>query len=64
MYLNFENLFNDPVISDNMNDFFNESQDILYKELRQSMNTIFGNIIKERLQQVFKKFPYRDLFLN
>ncbi|KAJ6635873.1 Protein takeout [Pseudolycoriella hygida] len=64
MTLKFENLFNDPVISASMNSFFNENQDILYKELKQSMNRIFGNIIKKRIQQVFRKFPYRDFFLD
>lgn len=64
MYLNFDNLFNDPVISESMNSFFNENQDILYAELRPSMNAIFGNILKKRLQQVFKKFPYRQFFIN
>lgn len=64
MYMNFDNLFNDPMISSSMNKFFNENQDILYKEFKQSMNGIFGNILKKRLQQVFRKFPYRQLFID
>lgn len=62
MYMQFDNLFNDPAISENMNSFFNDNQDILYQELKQSMNGIFGNIIKKRMQNVFQKFPYRDFF--
>lgn len=64
MLVNFDNLFNDAVLSENMNRFFNENQDILYKEFKHSMNRIFGNILKKRLQEVFKKFPYRDFFVD
>lgn len=60
--MNFDNLFNDPMISRNMNNFFNENQDILYNELKPSMNGIFGNILKKRIQDVFKKYPYRQFF--
>lgn len=64
MYMNFDNLFNDPVISQNMNNFFNENQDILYNELKQSMNGIFGSILKKRIQDVFKQYPYRQFFID
>lgn len=64
MVLDFKNLFNDPLISENMNNFFNQNQAILYKELGPSMNSVFGNILKKKLEKIFKKFPYQDFFVD
>ncbi|XP_037041533.1 uncharacterized protein LOC119078163 [Bradysia coprophila] len=62
MSMNFENLFNDRLISENMNNFFNENQDILYKELGPALDKVFGNIIKKKMEPIFQKFAYREFF--
>lgn len=64
MILDLDNLFNDAAISKSMNSFLNENQAILYNELRESMDGIFGNVLKKQIQPVFNKYPYRKLFIE
>lgn len=64
MTMNFDNLFNDPTISQSLNQVFNDNQEILYNELRPAMNAIFSKMVIKMLAPIFSKFPYRDFFLE
>lgn len=64
MTFDFENLFNDAVISKNMNQFFNDNQDVLLTELAPTMSTIFGKMVKKKLNPLFERFPYHEFFLE
>jgi hypothetical protein len=62
--MNFENLFNDKALSDNMNMFLNENWQELLAELKPNIATTFGEIIENVINNVFSKRPYKELFTS
>lgn len=60
--MNMENLFNNKVLSDNMNAIFNENHQLIFKEVQQPIEESFEKILLKLIQPVFDKFPYKELF--
>lgn len=64
MYANFDNLFGDPVLSEGTNKFLNENWRTVFFELKPVIEKQIGLIIKDLLNNVFNKLPYKDFFLE
>ncbi|XP_075145238.1 protein takeout-like isoform X2 [Haematobia irritans] len=62
LILYFENLFNDKILSDNMNLFLNENWKEVYPEIRTPIGKALASATKQRLQNVFEKYPYHKMF--
>lgn len=62
--MHFENLFNDKSLSETMNVFLNENYEIIFNELEKSLSTGFAEVIKQIVNPLFKKIPYRKLFIE
>lgn len=61
--MNFSNLFNgNKELGDNMNLFLNENWQDIFKETKASIEKAFVRVIKEYINDVFMKMPYKDLF--
>ncbi|KAG4065115.1 hypothetical protein HA402_007512 [Bradysia odoriphaga] len=60
--MNMDNLFNNKVLSDNMNAIFNENYELIFKEVQQPVEESFERILRDIIQPVFDKFPYNELF--
>lgn len=60
--MHLDNLFNNKVLSDNMNAIFNENHQLIFKEVQPSIEESFEKILRDIIQPVFDKFPYSDLF--
>lgn len=59
---NFENLFGDKNLSDNMNAFLTENWKDIYPEIRASMGKGLSLNTQKILQAVFDKYPYNKFF--
>lgn len=59
---NFDNLFKDKAISNNVNNVLNESSELIFNEIRGAFGEARGRIVRNLLAPVFDKFPYRILF--
>ncbi len=57
-----DNLFNNKVLSDNMNAIFNENHQLIFNEVQQPVEESFEKILVDIIQPVFDKFPYKELF--
>lgn len=57
-----DNLFNDPVLSKEMNKFFNENWSEIYGELRVSINKAMSEHFERVYRGVFDNIPYNELF--
>lgn len=62
MICDFENLFNDKVLSDNMNNFLNENWKDIFDELRDSVIEAMSVPIKNVIIEVMEATPYEELF--
>lgn len=62
--MNFQNLFNNKELSDNMNAVLNENADLVYKELQGPIQSVMGDTIKKIFAPVWMKFPYHNLFMK
>lgn len=62
--INFENLFNQKDLSDNMNAVLNENADLVYKELQIPIEKVVGDALKKIFTPVCKVVSYNDLFLK
>lgn len=60
----FENLFNDVKISKQLNIFFNENWEDIFKELKDPICRGIEGHIRDVYSEVFNKVPYDDLFLK
>lgn len=60
--MNMDNLFNNKVLSDNMNAIFNENYELIFKEVQEPIESSFEKILLDIIQPVFDKFPYKELF--
>ncbi|XP_058976263.1 uncharacterized protein LOC131801522 [Musca domestica] len=61
---NFENLFNDKFLSDNMNKFLTDSWKETYPEIHTALTKGLAPIARNVIQGVFDKHPYEKLFLE
>lgn len=61
---NFENLFNDKFLSDNMNKFLTDSWKEIYPEIHTALTKGLAPIARNVIQGVFDKHPYEKLFLE
>lgn len=57
-----ENLFNNKLLSDNMNAILNENGPLILKELEEPVQQAVSKIFLGLIQPVFDKFPYNELF--
>lgn len=64
VYINFENLFNDKLLSETMNRFLNENWEIAFNELKIGYSKSFGKIFKEISNRIFTKVPFNQIFLS
>ncbi|XP_013113936.1 protein takeout-like [Stomoxys calcitrans] len=62
--VNFNNLYNDKALSDNMNHILNENMKDLYPEMAEHVDKGFSNIVRKVLMRVFAKYPYNKFFMN
>lgn len=62
MITNVENLFNDPVISKELNKFFNENWKEIYGELRVAIDKGMSTHFERVYKGVFDNIPYNELF--
>lgn len=63
LHIHFENLYNgDKALGDGTNQFLSENWADIYKELKQLIFDAFTLVIKNTVENVFHKIPYKDLF--
>lgn len=62
--MNFQNLFNNKELSDNMNAVLNENADLVYKELQAPIQKVMGHTLKVIFAPVCRKFAYTDIFVK
>lgn len=64
LIMHFSNLFNgNKELGDNMNLFLNENWKDIFHETKASIEKAFVRVIKDYINDVFMKMPYKDLFL-
>lgn len=64
-YINMSNLFNgDEALGKSMNAFLNENWKIILMEMEPVIDDAVGKIVKNIMNNVFAKYPYKDLFLS
>lgn len=62
--MNFENLFNNKELSDNMNAVLNENALLLYKELQVPIQNVVSDAVQKIFAPVGESFSYTDIFLK
>lgn len=60
--MNFDNLFNNKELSDNMNAVLNENSNILYKGLQIPIQNVLGDAMHKIFSPVDEVIPYSDFF--
>lgn len=59
-----ENLFNgDKALGESMNKFLNENWEVIFDEMKPVIDEAIGEIVKNIINNVFAKIPYKDLFI-
>lgn len=64
VYMHFENLFNDPTLSQTMNRFLNDNWETVFNELKIGYSRSFGKIFREISNRIFEKVPMDSMFLQ
>jgi len=62
MHLNFENLFNNPEMSDAMNVVANTKWLEIWHNLRRGITSAVDQLVESILQRVANKLPYDDFY--
>jgi len=62
MHLNFENLFNNPEMSDAMNVVANTKWLEIWHNLRRSITSAVDQLVESILKRVANKLPYDDFY--
>lgn len=62
MIVRVDNLFNDPVLSKELNKFFNENWSEIWGELRSAINKAMSEHFERVYRGVFDNVPYNELF--
>lgn len=63
MSFDFDNLYNNKELSDNMNLFLTENWADILPEIQPQMNHGIGAVIRKIMVKIFNKYPYEKLFL-
>ncbi|XP_069683452.1 protein takeout-like isoform X1 [Periplaneta americana] len=64
LHTRFENLFNgDKTLGDTMNKVLNENHEVIFNELRSSLEKAFGNVFLEYSKGIFHNVPFNSIFL-
>lgn len=64
VYMYFENLFNDPTLSQTMNRFLNDNWETVFNELKVGYAKSFGKIFRELSNRLFEKIPMDSIFIR
>jgi len=64
VYMHFENLFNDPLLSQTMNRFLNDNWELVFNELKIGYAKSFGKIFRNISNKLFEKIPFDSIFLS
>ncbi|XP_013113707.1 protein takeout [Stomoxys calcitrans] len=65
MHFKIDNLFNgDKALGDNMNLFLNENWQDIFREIKASITSAFGQIFQSVISHVFTKYPYDKYFVE
>ncbi|NP_001298175.1 protein takeout-like precursor [Stomoxys calcitrans] len=62
--VNFNNLYNDKALSENMNKILNENIKELYAEISPFVDRGFTAIVRKVITKVFATYPYEKFFMN
>lgn len=63
--MDFSNLFNgQKELGDNMNLFLNENWKDIFDDTKASIEKAFVRVVKDFINAVFMKMPYKDLFAH
>lgn len=61
---NFENLYNNKELSDNMNKFLTENWSEIYPELAEPLTRGVSFVANQVVDRFFAKYPYEKYFTN
>ncbi|XP_037943042.1 protein takeout [Teleopsis dalmanni] len=64
VYLQFDNLFNDRLLSQTMNRFLNDNWETVFNELKVGYSKSFGIIFRDLSNKLFEKIPMDSIFLR
>lgn len=64
MYTDFEQLFKDKALNDNVSAVLNDNSELVFNELRKEFGRARGIIVRNLLAPMFEKFPYRMMFAD
>ena len=64
VYMHFDNLFNDPLLSQTMNRFLNDNWDTVFNELKVGYAKSFGIIFRDISNKLFEQIPFDSIFLS
>ncbi|XP_067640645.1 protein takeout isoform X2 [Eurosta solidaginis] len=64
VYMQFDNLFNDRLLSQTMNRFLNDNWEIVFNELKIGYARSFGKIFREISNKLFEDVPFDSIFLS
>ncbi|XP_013114230.1 protein takeout-like [Stomoxys calcitrans] len=62
--VNFNNLYNDKALSDNMNKILNENIKEIYPEIANFVDKGFASIVRKVITKIFATYPYEKFFIN
>jgi len=62
VHLNFENLFNNPELSDAMNEVANAKWLDIWQTLRKGITSAVDELVQSVLKRVADKLPYDDIY--
>jgi len=62
VHLNFENLFNNPELSDAMNEVANAKWLDIWHTLRKGITSAVDELVQSVLKRVADKLPYDDIY--
>uniref|UniRef100_A0A1A9ZY56 Protein takeout n=1 Tax=Glossina pallidipes TaxID=7398 RepID=A0A1A9ZY56_GLOPL len=64
VYMHFDNLFNDALLSQTMNRFLNDNWETVFNELKGGYSKSFGSIFRDISNLIFEKVPMDEIFLS
>ncbi|XP_018790488.1 PREDICTED: protein takeout [Bactrocera latifrons] len=64
VYMQFDNLFNDRLLSQTMNRFLNDNWETVFNELKVGYASSFGKIFRDISNKLFEEIPFDSIFLS
>lgn len=64
VYMQFDNLFNDRLLSQTMNRFLNDNWETVFNELKVGYARNFGKIFRDISNKLFEEIPFNSIFLS